>query len=73
MSPAAGDLEYAKLAMKLNQNGLPGVATIKSVTESGEGDTGKVSPKRHCFPHAQALRAPEGPASAPRPPSSDLA
>ena len=37
MSPAAGDVEYAQLAMKLNQNGLPGVATINSITESGEG------------------------------------
>jgi hypothetical protein len=37
MSPSAGDVEYANLAMKLNQNGLSGVATIKSVTESGEG------------------------------------
>ena len=27
MSPSAGDVEYANLAMKLNQNGLPGVAT----------------------------------------------
>ncbi|HEY6637840.1 MAG TPA: hypothetical protein VIZ61_09190 [Solirubrobacterales bacterium] len=37
MSPSAGDVEYANLAMKLNQNGLPGTATINSVTESGEG------------------------------------
>jgi hypothetical protein len=37
MSPAAGDVEYANLAMKLNQNGLPGVATINSITESGAG------------------------------------
>lgn len=37
MSPSAGDVEYANLAMKLNQNGLPGVATINSITESGEG------------------------------------
>ncbi len=37
MSPSAGDVEYANLAMKLNQNGLPGVATISSITESGEG------------------------------------
>jgi hypothetical protein len=37
MSPSARDVEYANLAMKLNQNGLPGVATIKSITESGEG------------------------------------
>jgi hypothetical protein len=37
MSPSAGDVEYANLAMKLNQNGLPGVATINSVTESGAG------------------------------------
>jgi hypothetical protein len=37
MSPFAGDVEYANLAMKLNQNGLPGTATINSITESGEG------------------------------------
>jgi hypothetical protein len=37
MSPSAGDVEYAQLAMKLNENGLPGVATINSITESGEG------------------------------------
>ena len=37
MSPSAGDVEYANLAMKLNASGLPGVATINSVTESGEG------------------------------------
>jgi hypothetical protein len=36
-SPSAGDVEYANLAMKLNQNGLPGTATINSITESGEG------------------------------------
>jgi len=33
----AVDVEYANLAMKLNQNGLPGVATINSITESGAG------------------------------------
>jgi hypothetical protein len=37
MSPSAGDAEYANLAMKLNQGGLSGVATINSITESGEG------------------------------------
>jgi hypothetical protein len=37
MSPAAGDVVYANLAMKLNQSGLPGVATINSITESGAG------------------------------------
>jgi hypothetical protein len=37
MSPSAGDVDYANLAMKLNQNGVPGVATINSITESGEG------------------------------------
>jgi hypothetical protein len=37
MSPSAGDVEYANLAMKLNQNGLPGVATINSISESGAG------------------------------------
>ena len=36
-SPSAGDVEYANLAMKLNQNGLPGTATINSITESGAG------------------------------------
>jgi hypothetical protein len=37
MSPSDGDMEYANLAMKLNQNGLPGVAAINSLTESGAG------------------------------------
>ena len=37
MSPSAGDVDYANLAMKLNQHGVPGVATINSTTESGEG------------------------------------
>jgi len=37
MSPDAGDVEYANLAMKLNQSGLPGVATINSIEESGSG------------------------------------
>ena len=37
MSPSAGDVEYANLAMKLTSSGLPGVGTINSVTESGEG------------------------------------
>jgi hypothetical protein len=36
MSPA-GDVEYANLAMKLNQSGLPGVATINSINELGAG------------------------------------
>jgi hypothetical protein len=36
-SPSASDAEYANLAMKLNQGGLPGVATINSITESGAG------------------------------------
>jgi hypothetical protein len=36
-SPSAGDAQYANLAMKLNQSGVPGVATINSITESGEG------------------------------------
>lgn len=37
MNPSAGDVEYANLAMKLNQSGLPGAATINSITESGDG------------------------------------
>jgi len=35
--PSQTDADYANLAMKLNQNGLPGVATINSITESGAG------------------------------------
>jgi hypothetical protein len=35
--PDMGDAQYANLAMKLNQNGLPGVATINSIDESGAG------------------------------------
>ena len=37
MAPDASDVEHANLAMKLNQNGLPGVATINSINESGQG------------------------------------
>jgi hypothetical protein len=37
MSPSGGDVEDANLAMKLNQNGLPGVGTINSISESGAG------------------------------------
>jgi hypothetical protein len=36
-NPATGDVEYANLAMKLNQSGLPGTATINSINESGDG------------------------------------
>lgn len=36
-APDASDVEYANLAMKLNQNGLPGVATINKIDESGAG------------------------------------
>jgi hypothetical protein len=35
--PDMGDVQYANLAMKLNQNGLSGVATINSIDESGAG------------------------------------
>src|SRR6266540_6157989 len=37
MNPDAADVEYAQRAMKLHENGLPGVATINSITESGAG------------------------------------
>lgn len=37
MSPDASDVEHANLAMKLNSSGKPGVATIKSISESGSG------------------------------------
>jgi hypothetical protein len=37
MSPSAADVEYAQLAQKLATSGLPGVATINSIDESGEG------------------------------------
>ena len=35
--PSQTDADYANLAMKLNQNGVAGVATINSITESGAG------------------------------------
>jgi hypothetical protein len=37
MAPDASDVEHAQRAMKLNQSGLPGVATINSINESGKG------------------------------------
>ena len=36
--PSQTDADYANLAMKLNQNGVAGVATINSITESGAGN-----------------------------------
>ena len=36
-SPDASDIEYGNLAMKLNRGGVPGVATIKSIAETGTG------------------------------------
>jgi hypothetical protein len=41
-SLSAGEVEYANLAMKLNQSGLPGVATINSIT--GRGRRGARAP-----------------------------
>jgi hypothetical protein len=35
--PSQTDADYANLAMKLNQNGVAGVGTINSITESGAG------------------------------------
>jgi hypothetical protein len=38
--PDAADMEYAQLANKIAQGGLPGVATINSVKETGKIDAG---------------------------------
>jgi len=38
--PDAADMQYAQLANKVAQNGLPGVATIKSISETGKTDAG---------------------------------
>ena len=38
--PDAGDMEYAQLAQKIATSGLPGVATIKSIGETGKVDAG---------------------------------
>lgn len=36
--PDAADMQYAQLAQKVAQNGLPGVATVKSIGETGKTD-----------------------------------
>jgi outer membrane PBP1 activator LpoA protein len=38
--PDAQDMQYAQLAQKIATNGLPGVATIKSIEETGKTDAG---------------------------------
>ena len=38
--PDAADMEYAQMANNLNANGVPGVATIKSISETGKSDAG---------------------------------
>jgi hypothetical protein len=38
--PDAADMEYAQLAQKVAQSGLPGTATIKSIGETGKIDAG---------------------------------
>ena len=38
--PDAGDMEYAQPAQKVATSGLPGVATIKSIGETGKTDAG---------------------------------
>ena len=38
--PDAQDMQYAQLANKIAQGGLPGVATIKSIKETGKTDAG---------------------------------
>lgn len=38
--PDAADMQYAQLANKIAQGGLPGVATIKSISETGKTDAG---------------------------------
>ena len=36
--PDAADVEYAQTAQKIAASGLPGVATIKSIAETGQSD-----------------------------------
>lgn len=38
--PDAEDMQYAQLAQKIAKGGLPGVATIKSIGETGKVDAG---------------------------------
>jgi outer membrane PBP1 activator LpoA protein len=38
--PDAQDMQYAQLAQKIATGGLPGVATIKSIGETGKTDAG---------------------------------
>jgi len=38
--PDAADMEYAQTANKIAQSGLPGVATINSISETGKTDAG---------------------------------
>lgn len=38
--PDAADMQYAQLAQKVATSGLPGVATIKSIAETGKTDAG---------------------------------
>jgi hypothetical protein len=38
--PDAADMEYAQTANKIAQSGLPGVATINSIGETGKVDAG---------------------------------
>jgi hypothetical protein len=39
-TPDAADMEYAQTAQKIATGGLPGVATIKSISETGKTDAG---------------------------------
>lgn len=39
-TPDAADMEYAQTAQKIATSGLPGVATIKSISETGKTDAG---------------------------------
>jgi hypothetical protein len=36
--PDAADMEFAQMANKIAQSGLPGVATINSIGETGKAD-----------------------------------
>ena len=38
--PDAADMEYAQTANKIAQSGLPGVATINAISETGKTDAG---------------------------------
>lgn len=52
--PDAADMQYAQLAQKVAQSGLPGVATVKTIGETGKTDA---SGKQYAIEVAVELEA----------------